>query len=83
MALHVDLGGRAPVETGVGVAEGQVLALEPGEWRGGGNRHGGSEGVQLPFPEVERMNVRYLVTLAPEEKSQLESLVKGCVFRRR
>ncbi len=50
VALHVGLRGRAPVELGVGVDEGQVLALKLGKGRGGeGNRHGGSEVVRLPF----------------------------------
>ena len=33
--------------------------------------------------ESERMNVRYLVTLDPEEKTQLEALVSGGTQRGR
>lgn len=38
-SLHVGLGGRTPIDEGVGVDEGEILALllrEP--WRGPGNR---------------------------------------------
>ncbi len=79
VALHVGFGGRSSVDTGVGIDEGEILALffgETGLVRGvtgiGGLFH------QSFFQAKEAlMNIRYRVELSQSECDLLTALLSG------
>ena len=81
VALHVGLGGRSADDQGIGVDEGQILALlvgEAGSRKAGDTRLISDSSVDaLTILEGTAMNVRYRVELSQAEREQLTALLSG------
>ncbi len=79
MALEIGLRRWTALDQGVGVDEGQVLALFVGEarlWEG--DRHSRQFPIGCPsVPEEALLNVRYVVELSESERAELKSLIAG------
>ena len=79
-ALHIGLGGRAAVELRVGINEGKVLPLHVCEGRRRigrrSDRHGSDRVILCVVSRKgDAMNIRYVVDLTDEERSELKALV--------
>src|SRR3546814_1433603 len=77
VALHVCLGRRPAVDTGIGVDEGEILPLLVGE-AALRRRHCLNDRFILTSPDAEAaMNIRYLVDLSEDERGELRAMLSG------